>query len=60
MSIEQHKFSDGEVTIELNEDGTIWICATAYSSLNKRDVIALAKHFKLTSNDIRSNENNQS
>lgn len=52
MSIEEHEFSDGEVTIELNEDDTIWICATAYSSLNKRDVIALAKHFKLTKDDL--------
>ena len=52
MSIEEHEFSDSEVVVELNEDGCVWLCATAYSSLNKRDVIALAKHFKLASDDL--------
>lgn len=53
MSIKEHEFSDGEVTIELNEDGCLWLCATAYSSINKRDAIAIAKHFDLTADDIK-------
>ncbi|GAF82800.1 unnamed protein product [marine sediment metagenome] len=52
MTIEEYEFSDDEVIAELNEDGCVWLCATAYSSLNKRDVIALAKHFKLTADDL--------
>jgi len=52
MSIEEHEFSDGEVSAEINEDDSVWLIAAVYSALRKRDVIALAKHFKLTPNDI--------
>ena len=54
MKIEEHEFSDIEVYAEVNEDNTVWLVATAYSSVNKRDVIALAKHFKLTADDINN------
>ncbi len=47
MNIEEYEFSDNEVHAEINEDGEVWLCAIAYSTLKKRDVIALAKHFKL-------------
>ena len=53
MSIEDYEFSDGEVVAEINEDGAVWLCATAYSALKKRDVIALAKHFQLTADDLK-------
>ena len=53
MSIEEHEFSDSEVTVELNEDGCIWLCAIAYSSINARDAIAIAKHFELKESDLK-------
>ena len=56
MSIKDYEFSDSEVTVELSEDGCLWLCATAYSSINKRDAIAIAKYFKLTSHDIDCQE----
>ena len=52
FDIEEYEFSDSEVIAELNDDGNVWLCATAYSSINKRDAIALAKHFKLTDDDL--------
>ena len=53
FDISEYEFSDSEVEVETNEDGTVWLCAVAYSSVNKRDAIALAKHFKLTAEDLK-------
>ena len=51
MNIEEYDFTDGDITADINDD-EVWLCATAYSALKKCDVIALAKHFKLTANDL--------
>jgi hypothetical protein len=53
FDIMTHEFSDHDVEIDINEDGCLWLCAVAYSSINKRDAIAIAKHFKLTSDDLQ-------
>jgi len=55
MSIEGYEFSDmyepkvlsaNSVAVALDTNGVAWI------ALNKNDVIALAKHFKLTREDL--------
>jgi len=53
--IEMHDFNDEDVHAQIEGD-EVWIVATAYSALQKRDVIALAKHFKLTAYDIDCSE----
>ena len=55
MSIEKHEWFDMTVTIKnanetavcLDTDGIPWV------GIGKRDAIALAKHFKLTSDDLK-------
>lgn len=53
MSIEDYDFSDEDVIANIEGD-KVWLIATAYSELNRYDVIQLAKHFKLTANDLNT------
>ena len=53
MDIEDYEFSDEGIIAEIQDD-EVWLCAVAYSALVKDDVIALAKHFKLTANDLNT------
>jgi len=63
MSIEGYEFSEAGVEVEINTNGNLDIISDDYcyesgrgcyglAELNRDDVIALAKHFKLTPNDI--------
>ena len=57
MNIKDHEFQDGginsiesanEIAVCINVDGAPWV------ALFPDDVIALAKHFKLTADDINN------
>ena len=54
MSIEEHEFSDGSniLHVDTNEDLIVFTCLWTQSGFNKKDVIAMAKHFKLTIDDL--------
>lgn len=60
MSIEDYKFSDSEVGGCRIIGDEIYIDDDDYDmsaiSINKHDVIALAKHFKLNAHDVQCSE----
>ena len=57
MSIEDYKFSDPDFICRKSPTSRcldlLAVKATPYAHLGKDDVIALAKHFKLTPEDIK-------
>ena len=53
MNIEEYKFSDPTVEAFKDGGGLYFYIKCEVADLNKRDVIALAKHFKLTADDIK-------
>lgn len=55
IDIESHEFKDEDVHAQIQGD-EVWLVATAYSAVNKADVIALAKHFNLNAHDIDCSE----
>ena len=61
MNIEQHKFDDHDVSVREAFDDHIYLEVDiennnySYIDLHKYDVIELAKHFKLTADDIKDN-----
>ena len=61
MNIEEYKFKDADISFRSVDDISISLNLSlenndgdyAYLILENRDVIALAKHFKLTVDDIK-------
>jgi len=63
ISISQHEFNDKDVTFAFASDTAICLSFEDVGSggdvggiLDKNDVIALAKHFRLTADDIKDKE----
>ncbi len=56
-SIKKHEFYDCEVQLECVDKHLIcfWV-KTKYPEFNKQDVIAMAKHLKLTAEDLGKGE----
>ena len=52
MNIEEYEFSDGLICLD-SEDHYAGFIHEGYFELDRDDVIALAKHFKLTADDIK-------
>ena len=55
MNIEQYEFYDDEITRCNIDSELILIRSSGVTFFNKEDAIALAKHFGLTSKDIKGN-----
>ena len=55
MSIKEHEFYDKDLSVENNGSEYIFIKnLDGYFWLHKKDIIALAKHFKLTADDLNT------